>query len=150
MKTTKTLLLILLSNLIGACSSGTVYTEYHSFSQQGWHADSVIDYTFSIDDTTATYDIIVNVRHQENYPYQNMWLFVENDTIEFYLADNYGNWLGNGKNGLIEMPVLCEHNYTFPHSGSYTWSLQHGMRADWLKGINAVGLQVTKIDNGKK
>lgn len=151
MKTTKTLLLILLSSLLlTACSTGIVYTEHQILPQRGWHADSVLNFAFDIEDTTVTYDILVSIRHQENYPYQNMWLFIGNDTIEFYLADNFGHWLGNGKNGMIEMPVLYEQNYTFPHSGQYKLSIQHGMRTDWLRGVNTVGVEVIKTDNGKK
>lgn len=150
MKIKKVLLLLLLSSLLAACSSKTVYSEYHTLTRQSWHADSVLNYTFNIEDTISLYDIVVNVRHQTDYPYQNMWLFINNDTIEFYLADNFGKWLGNGRNGLIEMPVLYEHNYLFQHSGSYTLSVQHGMRTNWLKGVNAVGVQINKVNYGKE
>lgn len=138
------LLILLSSVMLTACSDGIVYSEYRQLPSKGWHADSVMSFTFDIADTVAMYDIVINVRHMDNYPYQNMWLFVELDTIEFYLADNYGNWLGNGKNGLIEMPVLYEQNYTFSHTGAHTIRLQHGMRTDWLKGVNAVGVEVRK------
>ncbi len=132
-----------------------------------WYTDSVLTYRFDIADTTASYEIQICVRHTQQYPYQNMWLFVSNraagdtaqnaldsaklatlpiaqDTIEFYLANDRGVWLGNGKNGLTEMPVLYEEAYRFVHSGEQVITIQHGMREEPLRGVSDVGVIVTK------
>lgn len=145
---------ILLSSclLLAACSRDTVYSEFQSVPLNEWGADSVLTYRFNIEDTTATYQMIVCVRHTEQYPYQNMWLFVgdtlRQDTIEFYLANDRGEWLGNGRNGLIEMPVLYEEAYRFAHSGEQVWHIQQGMREENLRGVSDVGFIITK--NGKE
>jgi len=117
-----------------------------------WGADSVLTYDFDITDTLATYQMLVCVRHTEQYPYQNMWFFIGDttrmDTIEFYLANARGEWLGNGRNGLIEMPVLYEEAYRFPHSGKQVWHIQQGMREQSLRGISDVGLIIKR--NGEE
>lgn len=110
----------------------------------GWHQDSVLDFRFDVEDTLSTYQILINVRHTENYSYQNMWLFADNDTIEFYLADDRGRWLGNGHNGYIEMPVLYEQAYRFAHSGEHTIRIRHAMRDSLLEGISDMGVKVVK------
>ena len=114
----------------------------------GWDKDSVCRFSYPIEDTAATYQVLLYVRQTEMYPYQNMWLFVgdsgRQDTIEFYLANDRGEWLGNGRNGLIEMPVLYEETHRFPHSGEQVWHIQQGMRAQSLKGISDVGLIIKK------
>ena len=113
----------------------------------GWQEDSVLSYCVSVDETRNLYDIIICVRHTEVYPYQNMWLFCSfgrdtlmHDTIEFFLADDRGRWLGNGGNKWIEMPVLYEHNYQFPDTGKYIFTIQQGMRDEALQGISDMGL----------
>lgn len=143
--------IILLSScllLLMACNRDIVYSEFHSVPLKEWGADSVLTYRFDITDTLATYRMLVCLRHTEQYPYQNMWLFVgdsgQQDTIEFYLANDRGEWLGNGRNGLIEMPVLYEETHRFPHSGEQVWHIQQGMRAQSLKGISDVGLIIKK------
>ena len=77
-----------------------------------------------------------------------MWLFVghdgRQDTIEFYMANDRGEWLGNGKNGLIEMPVLYEEAYHYT-KGEHTITLQHGMREEALRGVVSVGVEVRKL-----
>jgi gliding motility-associated lipoprotein GldH len=114
--------------------------------------DSLPRFDYTITDKDAAYSILVYVRHTERYPYQNMWLFVEDslrsDTIEFYLADDRGQWLGNKHHGFIEMPVLLESNYHYPDTGHYSLSIRHGMRDSLLRGITDVGIEI--IRNGKE
>lgn len=154
-KAIKTLLL-LSSIILVACNNSTIFSEFKTMDSVSWCQDSILTYEYEINDTTSLYTILINVRHTEIYPYQNMWLFVDDmqkhDTIEFFLADDRGRWLGNGKNGLIEMPILYEQHYTFPHSGIYTLQIRQGMRESELKGISDVGLIIRKetANNGKK
>ncbi|MCM1034226.1 MAG: gliding motility lipoprotein GldH [Paludibacter sp.] len=130
-----------------ACEQRTVYSEIRSLPLSGWNADSVLHYEFEITDTATCYNVLFYVRHTQQYPYQNMWLFVnENDTIEFYLADQRGRWLGNGWGNLREMPVLYKHKLCFPHSGTYSYDIRQGMREECLYGINDVGIKVEKCD----
>jgi len=110
----------------------------------------VLDFTFIVDDTLSTYDILFHVRHTDGYRYQNMWLFTtfsdslyqHTDTLEFYLADDRGRWLGNGRNGLIEMPILYEQNYRFAHRGTWHIRMQQGMRDSALAGVHDAGVEI--------
>ncbi len=126
----------------------TRYSEFQSVDVTGWHADSVLTYRLGVTDTTPC-DILLCVRHTEAYPYQNMWLFCTlgtdsivfwKDTLEFYLADDRGRWLGNGGVKLYEMPVIFAQNYQFPDTGKYVFTIQQGMREKQLHGISDVGL----------
>jgi gliding motility-associated lipoprotein GldH len=75
-----------------------------------------------------------------------MWLFMDNaglrDTIEFYLADDRGRWLGDKNHGFIEMPVLYEDHLQFPDTGVYHMEIRHGMRDSLLRGVTDVGIEV--------
>ena len=62
-----------------------------------------------------------------------------------YLANDRGEWLGNGKNGLIEMPVLYEEEWHYPAAGEHSITLQHGMREEALRGVVSVGVEVVKL-----
>ena len=100
-----------------ACNSDIIYSHFSPISSNKWHIDSVAHFDFTVEDATPDYRVLVYVRHTERYPYQNMWLFVDDglyrDTLEFYLADDRGQWLGDRKHGFIEMPVLLEENKHF-------------------------------------
>ncbi len=146
----KQIILLLLVGLCVACSKRTVYSEYQNLPVTGWEADSAVHFTFCITDTLATYDVLIHLRHTQRYPYQNMWLFIDevtptlskSDTIEFYLADQRGQWLGNGWGNLREMPVLYKQRATFPAAGEYTYTIHQGMREDCLRGVNDIGLTI--------
>lgn len=148
----KIIVLLISSLSLLSCSHKTIYTEYHSMPANGWHMDSLQVFSWEITDTAATYDIILHIRHSERYRYQNMWLFIDNeltetavkDTIEFYLADDRGYWLGNNHSGFIEMPVIYEQGYTFDSIGRYSLRLQQGMRDSVLGAILDVGVEIQK------
>ena len=156
MTAVKTITTVLLSSLLlTACTTPTMYSHFHPISPDAWEADSVLTYSFHADNTTNPYDIILCVRHTEMYPYQNMWLFCTfgiddtlppmlTDTIEFFLADDRGRWLGNGGLQHIEMPVLFEQCYQIPDTGQYRFTIQHGMRDELLRGISDVGVIVNR------
>ena len=134
------------------CRRDIVYSRFSSIPSEKWAIDSVAQFEYAITDTVPDYHMLVYVRHTERYPYQNMWLFVGNslhrDTIEFYLAADRGQWLGNKHHGFIEMPVLLEENYHFADTGKYFLTVQHGMRDSILRGVTDIGLEIIK--NGKK
>lgn len=140
-----------------ACNQQQVYSEFHSVEQAGWHIDSLVKYTVDISDSTARYELVITLRHTTQYPYQNIWLFVDKsfgntllqrDTVEGMMADNYGRWLGKGIMRYT-LPLLYDDACWFPCSGEYTFSIQQGMRTECLQGISDVGLQVVKY-NGKE
>ncbi|MBR6493502.1 MAG: gliding motility lipoprotein GldH [Paludibacteraceae bacterium] len=153
MKRTLNILLCgLIMTLMTACSTDIVYSRFQPIPSQEWHMDSVAHFDYAITDAQADYRMLVYVRHTERYPYQNMWLFISDslrtDTIEFYLADDRGQWLGEAHHGWIEMPVLIEENWHFPDTGVYHMTIQHGMRDTLLRGVTDVGVEI--IRNGEK
>lgn len=139
-----------------SCRNDIVYSRFipvsHAdgtvVSQENWHMDSVLRFDYSIEDAAASYSIIVYIRHNGRYPYQNMWLFTGDslyrDTIEFYLADDRGQWLGDRHHGFVEMPVLLEDNKHFADTGAYYLEIQHGMRDTLLRGVTDVGVEIIR------
>ena len=142
------LLVMGLLMLLTSCSKDTVYSQFVPISSGEWAVDSVASFDYTITDNSVDYQMVVYVRHTERYPYQNMWLFIgdgqHQDTIEFYLADDRGQWLGNKHHGFIEMPVLYETAKHFPDTETYTLTIQHGMRDSLLRGVMDIGLEIQR------
>ena len=133
---------------LSACTRNTVYCQYYPISSSIWSADTTLRFDFHIDNAEATYSTLLYLRHNERYPYQNMWVFIDNgtqkDTIEFYLADDRGRWLGDKHHGFIEMPVLLDETKHFPDTGSYHLYISHGMRDSLLRGVTDVGVEIIR------
>ena len=152
----KTLLLLLLSLILAtSCSNNILYSEYQTLPVGGWHKDSPLVFDVEITDTQARYNVLATIRNNTNYPYQNIWFFVsllapENseavtDTLEYFLADARGKWLGSGSIGSIySSTILLQKEQRFTQVGLYRFSIQHGMRDDMLKGIRDVTLEIQK------
>ena len=149
----KLLMVLAIALVASACTRNEIFSKFVSIETPYWHADSIIAFEFDVEDSLSAYNFTVNVRHRADYPYQNMWLFVQqispdssivNDTIEFYLADNRGKWLGKGIGAVYTMPVLIKNNQKLDKMGLYKIELQHGMRDVELYGINDVGLVLEK------
>jgi gliding motility-associated lipoprotein GldH len=133
---------------LSSCRNDIVYCQFMPISSEKWEVDSVAQFDYSIEDTKSNYRMLIYVRHTERYPYQNMWLFVDDnghrDTIEFYLADDRGQWLGNRHHGVMEMPVLWEDTRQYADTGHYSLTIRHGMRDTLLRGITDIGLEIVK------
>lgn len=154
MKVNKFLAVFLLIGVLASCNRNEVYFDYRTVSADGWSKDSLLVYNIDVKDSVSKFDIYVHVRHYGTYPYQNLWMFIDyldvkdsipkRDTIECYLADEHGKWLGNGAGALREMPVFIRQQVQFPAVGEYQISIRHGMRDSLLTGINKIGVRVEK------
>ena len=144
-----TIWLLLGCLVLTSCQSDIVYSRFMPISSEKWHIDSVAQFDYYIADTSVNYQMLLHIRPTERYTCQNMWLFLSNgvinDTIEFYLADDRGQWLGNKHHGFIEMPVLVEDNYHYADTGIYHLSVQHAMRDTLLRGVTDIGMELSKI-----
>ncbi|MCL1867550.1 MAG: gliding motility lipoprotein GldH [Paludibacter sp.] len=144
---------------LSACTNNDVFFQYKKISSSGWSKDSAMFFDFSISDSQIPYNVYVNIRNTSEYPYQNFWLFIKKsvanpdstfavvatDTVECYLADERGKWLGSGAGATYEMPLLIEQNTHFEQK-TYRYELVQGMRNDILRGINDIGLRVEKVE----
>lgn len=107
---------------------------------------------YEIEDNTIPYNLSLEIRNNNRYPYQNLWLFcveeqpvgpVRRDTFECMLADEYGKWKGSGISiHHLSVPIRTKH--IFPHKGRYVFSVRQGMREEKLKGIEEIGLHIEK------
>lgn len=142
---------VLMTVLFAGCDGKPYFSDFKPVASEGWHADSVACFTIDAEDTLTTYQMILQVRHNDVYPYQNMWVFVDKtypdnhtrtDTIEFYLADQRGRWLGGGMGNVKLMPVLIEPDWRFDAAGRYDICVRHAMRTDLLRGVQDIGLEL--------
>ncbi|MEA4936964.1 MAG: gliding motility lipoprotein GldH [Paludibacter sp.] len=139
-----------------SCGHKAKYFEFREISPEGWTINTVCNYDVVMD-TMQTYNVVVDIRHAGNYPYQNLWLFAERmspdstvvrDTISCDLADYTGKWLGQGS-GSVYLFSVPYHKGKVVVPGKYTYTIRHGMRDENLQGIYAIGLRV-ESQNGEK
>lgn len=133
-----------------SCQQHAIYDQYQSIEDAIWNKDKVFYFTFDIEKTDQPYDLLLEIRNNNRYPYQNLWLFcseelpigpLQRDTLEFTLADEYGKWHGSGIS-LYQSSFPIRTNYRFPVAGQYTFAFRQAMRKDTLPGIQEIGFRV--------
>ena len=148
----RNILILIVSLLLVSCQGDIVYTAFNTLPNAGWEADSSLCYQPTITDSVSDYQMLITIRHTDAYPYQNLWLFVDikkdsvllrRDTIECYMANERGEWLGGGLS-IHELPLLYSDSYQFANSGEHHISITQGMREDTLIGIKEVGVKIIR------
>ncbi len=143
---------VLLLVLAAGCSHNEIHSEFHSFPGGKWNKNEAVRFEVVVTDTVSLYDVQIEVRNKNDYPFRNLWLFIDfqtpdgslrHDTINCELADVYGRWHGKGMS-LYTLDFLFEQQVRYPHSGTYTYYIRQGMREDLLNGISDIGLNVLK------
>lgn len=139
------------ASLFFSCQKPNFYEQYQVVENKAWGKDKEYYFTFRIDDISKPYNLSLQIRNNNLYPYQNLWVFileeppigpVGRDTVECMLADEFGKWYGHGIS-LYESSFPIRENYYFPHKGQYSFGIRQAMRDSSLTGIQEIGLQVT-------
>lgn len=125
--------------------------------------DDVAHFEFSGMDTTVTYNMFINIRNDNTFPFSNLFLITElehpdgntvKDTLEYKMAEPTGEWLGKGLGSVKENKLWYRENIVFPKTGVYKVNVSHAMRKNGdvqglnvLEGITDVGLEIEKSPN---
>lgn len=145
---------------LASCNDQMVYSEYKPIEGGKWQMASPVDFEISEMDSTAVYNMFINVRNDELYPFSNLFLITEleypngntiKDTLEYTMATPTGEWLGKGLGSVKESKLWYKENIVFPETGVYKVIVSHAMRKNGeveglhvLDGITDVGLEIDK------
>ena len=143
-----------------SCNEGLVKSEFQTTDSGSWTKDDVIEFAFSNMDTIQKHDIFINVRNDNSFPYNNLFLIAQlkypdgesiTDTLEYEMALPDGTWLGKGYGSIKENKLWYKEKIVFESSGVYTLRISHAMRKNGdvngvinLEGITDVGFEIVK------
>lgn len=132
-----------------SCSDGTVYSEAKETNPAAWAIADEVQFEADIDAGTYRMDLLV--RSNEQYAFQNLWLFVDTkigntlmktDTIEGYLSDNFGRRTGQGIGSKRTNMFVVSDSVVLADT-TYRFTVRHGMRTDQLIGITDIGIVIS-------
>jgi gliding motility-associated lipoprotein GldH len=144
-------------SLLLACTPIDLYERVATIPGLAWQSSFKPSFTFDIQDTTATYQLFLILRHNNKYNYNNIWLnvyrkkpdgSVSKVPHELRLATNERGWLAEGMDDLYEhrMPLTPPANdsFYFNQRGPYTFTIEQIMREDPLQNVLNVGLRIER------
>ncbi len=155
MRLKNSIVLLLVAIFFFSCDKKRVFDEYKSVGS-AWHKDSIVSFHLPELDSTKRYNLFLNIRNNNNYPFNNIFLivgiekpngFTKVDTLEYQMADPEGNLLGNGFTDIKESKLFYKENVRF--RGKYKIYIKQAVRETGkvpgvtaLEGITEVGLRI--------
>ncbi|MFM1874372.1 MAG: hypothetical protein RL266_109 [Bacteroidota bacterium] len=145
------LLIGLLLTLVGCAE--VMFQETQKVPNKIWEVGNTFSFDVEVVDTMISYDFYIDLRNGSDYPYANIFMFVNTtfpsgktarDTVECILADKTGRWLGTGLGDIMDNHILFKQNVRFPNSGTYRFEFEQGMRTENLQGVLDVGIAIEK------
>ncbi|WP_418264522.1 gliding motility lipoprotein GldH [Flavobacterium faecale] len=149
--------ILLMAILFCSCDEKRVFDEYQTVGS-AWHKDSVVSFDLPVLDSTKRYDLFLNLRANNNYPYNNIFLIVtlekpngytKVDTLEYEMASPDGSLLGEGFTDIKESKLFYKEGVRF--RGKYKVNIKQAVRESGkvpgvkeLEGITDIGLRIEK------
>lgn len=140
--------------MLASCNTLDVYEKTVFFPDHQWKSSHKPSFTFSVEDTSAAYQISVILRHEDAYHYNNIWLNISTQSprdtaktqlINVILANNKKGWLGTGMDDVYEHRAGITRTPVKLKKGTYTFTLQQHMREEPLQYVLNAGIRVEKV-----
>ncbi|MBF03385.1 MAG: gliding motility lipoprotein GldH [Flavobacterium sp.] len=151
--------LIFLCILCFSCDEKRVFDEYQSLNGK-WKQEDVVRFTFEQNDTINPYNLFLNIRNNNDYPFSNLFVtvslkqpdsLVKIDTLEYAMANPDGSLMGEGFSDVKESKLWYQENFVFKQKGTYTIEIQQALRetgsvigVEELNGVTDVGFRIEK------
>jgi gliding motility-associated lipoprotein GldH len=143
-----------------SCDKKRVFDEYKSVGK-GWNKDSIVNFELPKLDVSKSYNLYLNIRDNNDYPFNNLFLIVSMeqpdkvtkvDTLEYQMANPDGTLLGDGFTDVKESKLVYKERMKFK-PGVYKVHIKQALRktgkvagVEKLDGITDVGFRIEKLD----
>ncbi len=128
-----------------------IFEKKYELSNQAWtYADS-LKFSVEIADTSAIYNLYLDLEHQTNYKKQNLYTRIHTkfpqgqrlkEQLSLELADKTGKWNGNCSGEWCVLRIPLQTEAFFNQAGSYQFTIEQFMRDNSIKGIKSVALAI--------
>jgi gliding motility-associated lipoprotein GldH len=161
MKIKNSILFIVMLLLVISCDEKRVFDQYKSVGN-AWHKDSVVTFDLPKLDAKKSYNLYVNVRDNDDYPFKNLFLIVsleqpnrqvKVDTLEYLMTNADGTLLGEGFSDIKENKLFYKEKQNFTQKGIYKIHIRHATRQTGkiegvtsLAGISDVGFRIESTE----
>ena len=152
-------LLILVVILFFSCDKKRIFDEYKSVGS-AWHKDSIVTFNLPQLDATKQYNLFVNLRDNNNYPFNNLFLIVSMekpnglikvDTLEYQMTNPDGSLMGDGFSDIKESKLFYKEKIKL--EGIAKIHIKQAVRENGkipgvtaLEGITEVGFRIEKTE----
>lgn len=129
-----------------SCQRDTYFDQVKEVPQP-WLSEEKISFVVPVNDTLSPFDFHIQVRSDVDYNFANIYFFLKTvfpdgrysrDTVNIWLADVNGKWLGKGNGKYRDTEILFRKKGRFPMRGEYRFEFEQAMRTPPQKGLNGI------------
>lgn len=140
----------------GGCGESFVWEQEYALPETGWRWADTLFFSFDIADTSRVYDMLLELDHTTEYPFQNLYVRIHTswpdgstrtDLLSLEMADRQGRWLGDCGGRRCRLRILVQQQIFFPQVGTYRLAIEQYTRRNPIEGVEAVALRLR--DTGK-
>jgi gliding motility-associated lipoprotein GldH len=138
-----------------SCDHNMVFEKNKAMDQFVWGSKDVVKFNVPINDPNLLYNFYLNIRINSDYKFANLFVFMKTiypngqlsvDTVECFLADIDGRWLGERSGKVIDNRILLRKKLKFKESGMYSFEFEQGMRDTALLNVEDFGIRIEKAE----
>jgi gliding motility-associated lipoprotein GldH len=144
---------ILLALAFTSCDKLRIMEVNQQIAGYKWDYADPKTFEADIKDTTAHYNLYINVRHSFQFDWRNAWVKIETTfpdgksfekRINLVLSEPDGHWLGDCLGDNCDMQLSIQQNAIFPQAGKYKFKITQDMRVNPLTKIKSIGMRIEK------
>jgi gliding motility-associated lipoprotein GldH len=148
-------LFLVLGVSFSSCDRNMVFDNNKTLADAGWNSSDIVKFNVPIADTAVPYNFYLNIRVTTEYKFANLFLYMKTlypngqisiDTIECFLADIDGRWLGSRSGKIIDNRILFRKNMKYPLFGTYSFEFEQAMRDSVLTNVENFGIRIEKAE----
>ncbi|HFA47760.1 MAG TPA: gliding motility lipoprotein GldH [Bacteroidetes bacterium] len=135
-----------------SCNGDFIYKKNIKIPGGAWTYEDVLKFDFPIEDTSLTYNLMLDVEHAGDYGFQNLYVKfhtkfpsgeVKTQMVSLELAAKSGIWNGkcSGNSCTVEIPL--QTNAVFKEIGEHQISVEQFMRKNPLPGVEGMTLKIS-------
>lgn len=136
--------------LLASCQESFLYEKTIRLDQTWSYHDS-IRFDVPIRDTTKLYDLYLDIEHDKNYAFQNIYTYFHTQypsgarnsrMVNIDFSDQTGQWYGKCGNQTCRLSVVLQQNAYFNEMGEHLITIEQFTRREALAGVRALAFKV--------
>ncbi len=144
-------LILVLAFVFASCGESYFYEKTYELPDNQWTYKDTLNFEVDITDTLKTYNLILEMEHNLDYPYQNNYIYIHTHLpqgehlgkqLSIDLAAKNGKWYGKCNSKTCLFSTIIQPNAYFNQIGKHRFSIEQYMRMDSLPDIHAVSLKI--------
>ncbi len=137
-----------------ACSEAVFYQQSYDLSPDGWSYEDKQQFSFESIDSLSTYDITLDILHDDAYGYENLYILIKTtfpdgqlveDMVSIPFLSPTGSWQGKKHQENRLLRVYLQQQVKLQQVGTYSISIEQHSRDKVLQGIKQLSLSLLPV-----